>query len=76
MKNIFSAFFLLILLTQNIYSQDSSELIDPEIFDDTSIELDSKFITKSLEAKNNGKPVIGKEWMIVTANAYASKAGA
>jgi len=51
MKNIFSVFFLLILVTQNIYSQDSSELIDPEIFNDTSIELNSTFITKSLEAK-------------------------
>ena len=76
MKNIFSVFFLLILVTQNIYSQDSSELIDPEIFNDTSIELNSTFITKSLEAKKNGEPVVGKEWMIVTANAYASKAGA
>ena len=45
MKNIFSAFFLLILLTQTIYSQDSSELVDPEILDDTSIELDSKIAT-------------------------------
>ena len=76
MKNIFSVFFLLILVTQNIYSQDSSELIDPEIFNDTSIELNSTFITKSLEAKKKGEPVVGKEWMIVTANAYASKAGA
>ena len=60
MKNIFSVFFLLILLTQNIYSLDSSELIDPEIFNDTSIELNSTFITKSLEAKKNGEPVVGK----------------
>ena len=64
MKNIFSVFFLLILVTQNIYSQDSSELIDPEIFNDTSIELNSTFISKSLDAKKNGEPVVGKEWML------------
>ena len=32
-------------------------------------------VSQSLEAKNNGKSVVGNEWMIVTANPYATDVG-
>ena len=35
----------------------------------------SDIVTQSLEAKNSGKSVVGSDWMIVTANPYASDVG-
>ncbi len=75
-KKILLVFFALFFFIQPSYSDDSIEDKPPEIFTGTSVELDRLEIQKSLNLKENGKFVSSKNWMIVTANAYASAAGA
>ncbi len=75
-KKILIMFFALFFFLQTSYSDENIEDIPPEIFAGTSVELDRLEIQKSLNLKDNGKFVSSKNWMIVTANAYASAAGA
>ena len=75
-KKILHVFFALFIFLQTSYSDDNIEDNPPEIFSATSVELDSLKIQDSLNLKENGKSVSSKNWMIVTANAYASAAGA
>ena len=75
-KKILHVFFALLFFLQTSYSNDNIEDNPPEIFTGTSVELDRFQIQKSLILKENGKFVSSKNWMIVTANAYASAAGA
>ena len=59
-------------------AQEKSDFLQPEI----DVEIGNGFskisdlVTQSLEAKNSGKSVVGSDWMIVTANPYASDVGA
>ncbi len=76
MKKILLVFFILFFSLKNSYSDNSIKDNSPEIFKGTSVELDRLEIQESLNLKENGKFVSSKNWMIVTANAYASAAGA
>tara|TARA_B100001093_G_scaffold17797_1_gene16153 strand:- start:59 stop:1852 length:1794 start_codon:yes stop_codon:yes gene_type:complete len=72
---------LLILgfLTSQLSQSNSNQLSDeftPEVFGSLSIEEQSVEVKKSLQFKLEGKPVKSNKWMIVTANPYASVAGA
>ena len=75
-KKIFLLFFVLFFSFQASSSDDNIKDNPPEIFTGTSVELDNFKIKESLNLKKNGKSVSSKNWMIVTANAYASAAGA
>ena len=75
-KKIILIFFILFFSIKASYSENNNEDNPPEIFTGTSVELSSLEIQKSLNLKENGKFVSSKNWMIVTANAYASAAGA
>ena len=69
--------FLWVALSSSIASQENDNL-SPEI----DVEIGNEFakisdlVVHSLEAKNNGKSVVGSNWMIVTANPYATDVGA
>ena len=72
-----SLFLLLFFLTINpAYSVQLSDQLSPEESSPTSIEEESKAVIESLANKLEGKPVLSDNWMIVTANSYASVAGA
>ena len=75
-QKILLIFLALFFFRQTSYSDDNIEDNPPEIFTGTSVELERLEIQKSLNLKENGKFVSSKNWMIVTANAYASAAGA
>lgn len=66
--------FLLQIILSNA-DQLSDETI-PETFNSLSIEELSPEVKKSLDNKLKGKMVTAENWMIVTANPYASVAGA
>lgn len=69
--------FLFFILNSNVaMPSDQSDRIDPEIFDNISLELNIEKIENSIVFKKKGKPIIGDKWMIVTANPYATVAGA
>ncbi len=59
-------------------AQQEKDFLQPEI----GVEMGTGFskisdpVLHSLQAKNNGKSVVGSDWMIVTANPYATDAGA
>ena len=69
--------FLWAALSSSV-AQEKSDFLQPEI----DVEIGNGFskisdlATQSLEAKNSGKSVVGSDWMIVTANPYASDVGA
>ena len=69
--------FLWAALSSSV-AQEKSDFLQPEI----DVEIGNGFskisdlVTQSLEAKNSGKSVVGSDWMIVTANPYASDVGA
>ena len=68
---------LLFFLAMNpAYSVQLSDQLSPEESSPTSIEEESKAVRESLANKLEGKPVLSNNWMIVTANSYASVAGA
>ena len=72
-------YFILSVICLFAISAKSSEISDeisPEIFDSISVEANLISVQNSLQSKTNGYPVVADEWMIVTANAYASIAGA
>ena len=75
-KKILLLFFVLFFSIQASFSDDNIENDSPEIFTGTSVELNNLKIKESINLKKNGKSVSSKNWMIVTANAYASAAGA
>jgi len=70
-------FFIWLALSSAI-AQEQNDLLQPEI----DVEIKNEFaeisdlVSHSLEAKNAGKPVVARHWMIVTANPYASDVGA
>ena len=70
-------FFLWLALSGAI-AQEQNDILQPEI----DVEIKNEFaeisdlVSHSLEAKNAGRPVVAKHWMIVTANPYASDVGA
>ena len=66
--------FLLQIILSNA-DQLSDETI-PETFNSLSVEELSPEVKKSLDNKLKGKMVTAENWMIVTANPYASVAGA
>ena len=71
--------FIFVLLYSPIGSvnaNDLSDIISPENYNGISVELTTEEITTALQAKENGMPVLGNDWMIVTANSFASAAGA
>ncbi len=76
MKQLLFVFVLLFLLIGSVNSDDLSEILSPENYSGTSVELKTKEIRIALKAKENGKSVLGNDWMIVTANSFASAAGA
>ena len=76
MKKILIVFLILFFSLKNSYSDNNIKDNSPEIFEGISVELDRLEIQESLNLKENGKSVSSKNWMIVTANAYASAAGA
>ena len=60
--------FFLFILINNAFAVQQSDKIKPEIF---NINTD-----KFLKLKNEGKPIIARKWMVVTANQQASKVAA
>ena len=68
--------FIICLLNISVKSSEISDEVSPEIFDSLSVEASALGVETSLQKKISGYPVIADEWMIVTANAYASIAGA
>jgi gamma-glutamyltranspeptidase/glutathione hydrolase len=70
---IISLLFLQIIISK---AEQLSDKVTPESFDSISIEGQLPEIKNSLQNKIQGKKVISKNWMIVTANPYASVAGA
>ena len=71
--------FIFVLLYSPIGSvnaNDLSDILSPENYNGISVELTTEEITTALQAKENGMPVLGNDWMIVTANSFASAAGA
>ena len=72
-------FILLTFLSLQITLSEADQISDkvtPETFDFISIEGQLPEIKNSLQKKMQGKKVTSKNWMIVTANSYASAAGA
>ncbi len=69
--------FLWVALPSTL-AQEKNDLLQPEV----DVEIGTKFskisdlIAHSLNAKNNGESVVGNNWMIVTANPYATNVGA
>ena len=67
----------LLLLQINLSNADQlSDKVTPESFGSISIQEQSPAVKNSLKKKLQGKKVISHKWMIVTANPYASVAGA
>src|SRR5210317_447965 len=60
--------FFLFIFINNAFAVQKSNKIKPEIF---NINTD-----KFLKLKNEGKPIIARKWMVVTANQQASKVAA
>ena len=60
--------FFLFIFINNAFAVQQSDKIKPEIF---NINTD-----KFLKLKNEGKPIIARKWMVVTANQQASKVAA
>ena len=59
-------------------AQEKNDLLQPEVDVEIGTEFSkiSDLVAHSLDAKNNGVSVVGNDWMIVTANAYATDIGA
>ena len=76
MKKLLSLILLTFLLIQNSHAEDLSDLISPETFIIDYDDLNTEQINSSTQAKKDVIPVLGKDWMIVTANSLASAAGA
>ena len=76
MKKLLSLILLTFLLIQNSHAEDLSDLISPETFIIDYEDLNTEQINSSMQAKKDVVPVLGKDWMIVTANSFASAAGA
>ena len=76
--SIFGYLVFLCVLPSSLLSQEQKELLQPE----TDVEIGREFseisnsVSHSLEAKNAGKSVVGHEWMVVSANPYATDVGA
>ena len=74
----FGYLFFLCAALSNTIAQEQNDFLQPEIH----IKIGHKFsnisdlVLRSLEAKNSGKSVVGKDWMVVTANPYATDVGA
>ena len=76
MRRLLFIFVLLYLPIGSVNADDLSDILSPENYNGTSVELTTEDITTALQAKENGMPVFGNDWMIVTANSFASAAGA
>ena len=69
--------FLWVALSSTL-AQEKNDLLQPEV----DVEIGNEFskisdlIAHSLATKNNGESVVGNDWMIVTANPYATNIGA
>ena len=76
LKKIFvlTSLFLLKIIFSN--ADQLSDKTVPESFNSLSVEELSPEVKKSLDNKLKGKMVTAENWMIVTANPYASVAGA
>ena len=59
-------------------AQEKNDLLQPEVDLEIGTEFSkiSDLVAHSLDAKNNGESVVGNDWMIVTANPYATDIGA
>ena len=59
-------------------AQEKNDLLQPEVDVEIGTEFSkiSDVVAHSLDAKNNGESVVGNDWMIVTANPYATDIGA
>ena len=59
-------------------AQEKNDLLQPEVDVEIGTEFSkiSDLVAHSLDAKNNGESVVGNDWMIVTANPYATNIGA
>ena len=69
--------FLWVALSSTI-AQEKNDLLQPEVDVEIGTEFSkiSDLVAHSLDAKNNGESVVGNDWMIVTANPYATDIGA
>ena len=69
--------FLWVALSSTL-AQEKNDLLQPEVDVEIGTEFSkiSDLIAHSLDAKNNGESVVGNDWMIVTANPYATDIGA
>ena len=76
MRRLLFIFVLLYLPFGSVNADDLSDILSPENYNGISVELTTEEITTALQAKENGMPVLGNDWMIVTANSFASAAGA
>ena len=82
MKRIILSFlgYLVVLcaLPSSLLSQEQKELLQPE----SDVEIGREFsrisdsVSNSLEAKNAGKSIVGYDWMVASANPYATDVGA
>ena len=69
--------FLWVALSSTL-AQEKNDLLQPEVDVEIGTEFSkiSDLVAHSLDAKNNGESVVGNDWMIVTANPYATDIGA
>ena len=69
--------FLWVALSSTL-AQEKNDLLQPEVDVEIGTEFSkiSDLVAHSLNAKNNGVSVVGNDWMIVTANPYATDIGA
>ena len=69
--------FLWVALSSTL-AQEKNDLLQPEVDVEIGTEFSkiSDVVAHSLDAKNNGESVVGNDWMIVTANPYATDIGA
>ena len=69
--------FLWVALSSTL-AQEKNDLLQPEVDVEIGTEFSkiSDLIAHSLATKNNGESVVGNDWMIVTANPYATNIGA
>lgn len=76
--SIFGYLVFLCVLPSSLLSQEQKELLQPEMDVEIGREFSeiSNSVSHSLEAKNAGKSVVGHEWMVVSANPYATDVGA
>ena len=74
---LLNLFFLWFALS-GATAQEQNDILQPEL----NVEIKNEFskisnlVSHSLEAKNAGRSVVARRWMIVTANPHASDAGA